>query len=171
MVVLISKGNSQFANIFQAKQNLEDLTSELELHSGDSFGAITTHFREGQYLIFGKWKKWNSVFSIKDKHCPLILTFLWSPIKWLTFCQNWSTLLLFSIFYRKTEFPFFEFPYFQVLPNYPVETVFEAFGFRRHRLRTHFREDWVQVLVLNPKKKVKQVKFFGINQILNLYAD
>ena len=35
-------------------------------------------------------------FSIKDMHCRQVLTFLWSPIEWLTFCQNsWTCYIIF----------------------------------------------------------------------------
>ncbi len=60
-------------------------------------------------------KKWNSVFSIKDMHCRQVLTVLWSPIEWLTFCPNSSTC--YYVLWKKTEFPFFEIPYFRVLPR------------------------------------------------------
>ena len=36
-------------------------------------------------------KNGNSVFSVKDMHCPWFRTYLWSPIEWLTFGQNSST--------------------------------------------------------------------------------
>ncbi len=64
----------------------------------------------------GKEKKMKfSFFSIKDIHCQQVLTFLWSPIEWLTFCQNLS--ICYYFLWKKTEFPFFEFPYLRVLPS------------------------------------------------------
>ncbi len=41
----------------------------------------------------------------------VVLTFLWSPIEWLTLVD----MLLFSV--EKIEFPLFEIPYFRVLPS------------------------------------------------------
>ena len=68
-----------------------------------------------QYPKIGTWKK-NEIqfFSVKDMHCWQVLTFLWSPIEWLTFCQN--SLICYYFLWKKTEFPFFEIPYFRVLP-------------------------------------------------------
>ncbi len=64
------------------------------LHVGIGSGmAVRSRNIGRQFPKIGKWKKkWNSVFSIKDIHCPPVLTFLNSPIEWLTFCQNLSTL-------------------------------------------------------------------------------
>ncbi len=61
----------------------------------------------GQYPKIGTWKKKNEIqfFSVKDMHCLQVLTFLWSSIEWLSFCQNLWTCYYFL--QRKTEFPFF----------------------------------------------------------------
>ncbi len=48
-----------------------------------------------QYPKIGNEKKWNSFFSVKDIHCWRVLTFLYSPMEWLTFCQNSSTYYYF----------------------------------------------------------------------------
>ena len=37
--------------------------------------VCTGHVNDGQYLKIGKWKNWNSVFSVKDMHCRQVLTF------------------------------------------------------------------------------------------------
>ena len=54
-------------------------------------------------------------FSVKDIHCPWVLTYLSSPIEWQTFCQNSWTCYYFLL--KKTEFPFLVFSYFRVMPS------------------------------------------------------
>ena len=51
-----------------------------------------------------------SFFSVKDMHCGQVLTFLWSPIEWLTFCQNLSTCYYFL--QKKLNFHFLNSPIF-----------------------------------------------------------
>ena len=47
------------------------------------------------------------------RHCWQVLTFLKSPIKWLTFCQNSWT----CYYFLRTEFTFLEFPINEYIAN------------------------------------------------------
>ena len=71
-----------------------------------------------------KKKKRNS--AIKDMHCQPVLTFLWSPIEWQTFCQN--SLLCYYFLWGRNWISIFWFPYFRVLPGPPPP------GFRVRRV-------------------------------------
>ena len=53
------------------------------------------------------------LFSIKDMHCRQVLTFLLSPIEWLTFCQNWWTCYYF-LQKKKLNFHFWFSPIFRL---------------------------------------------------------
>ena len=67
-----------------------------------------------QYLKIGKTKNGNSVFSVKDTHCPSLLIFLLLFIFRVTnFLPKLVDMVLFST--EKTEFLFF-FSIFSVLP-------------------------------------------------------
>ncbi len=54
-------------------------------------------------------------------YCQQVLTYLSSPVKSLTFCQN--SLTCYYFLPKKTEFPFLVFPYFRVMPTAPPPTV------------------------------------------------
>ncbi len=66
----------------------------------------------------GNSKNWNSVFSIKHMHCRWVLIFVLT-YRVTNFLPKLVDMLLFSAG-KKTEFPFFVFPYFPVLPCYDV---------------------------------------------------
>ena len=66
-------------------------------------GAAIPENREMKKIIFSFFRQRQA-----------LSTFLQSPMEWLTCCQNTWTCCYFL--WKKTEFPFFEFPYMWVLP-------------------------------------------------------
>ncbi len=77
-----------------------------------SWGLVSGGKCPGQYPKIGKlYKKMEFTFALKDMHCQQVLTFLWSPIEWLTFCQNLLTCYCF-LWKKKLNFHFFHFPIF-----------------------------------------------------------
>ncbi len=64
----------------------------------------------------GNSKNGNSVFSVKYMHYPPVLTYLYSPIEWLTFCQN--SLTCYYFLWKKLNFHFWFSPIFWLCRHY-----------------------------------------------------
>ncbi len=75
----------------------------------------------GQYPKIGKWKKMKFSF-FRQRHQP-VLTFLQSPIEWLTFCQNWSTCCYFL--WKKLNSHFLNSPIFGKTASAETRTISE----------------------------------------------
>ncbi len=67
-----------------------------------------------QCLKIGKWKKWNSVFFCQRHVLSTSFDIFVVTYRVTNFVPKLVNMLLFSV--EKTEFPFFEIPYFRVLP-------------------------------------------------------
>ncbi len=82
---------------------------------GAVFGNLWT---AQQYQKIETWKKWNSVFCLKDLHCRQVVTFFVVTYRVTNFLPKLHQYAI--IFCGKNCISIFEIPYFRVLPDSSV---------------------------------------------------
>ncbi len=71
---------------------LRQIKKKVSLISGNKF-FLWRNWRE--YLKIGKWKKWNSVFFLKDMHCGWVFVVTYRVANFLPKLINWQPLMIF----------------------------------------------------------------------------
>ncbi len=129
------------------KKFLQELSGNSDLACSDKAGTACAY--EPWAVPENREFKTKSVFSVKDMHCGPVLTFVtyrvtnFLPKPWTCFYFLWKKTEL------KTEFPFFEFPYFRVLSKACRLQVAQVKDVRteiRFPVEYHFRVTFSQAL-------------------------